>query len=733
MSLYALADHMASKGRNGDSMLVHMAPSEVAGLHALALAHGEKVTINPETGLPEMFSLKSVLKAVLPAVAGVALGPAGFGVMSSLGAAATVGGATALATGSLSRGLMAGLGAYGGSSLGEGLMGAGAGAAQQAAMSGLGEGASQAAMNEAAAQATKDFASQSLFDRAGAGLSAAVADPKAFMQGMGGGTKTLGAAYMAASPMLADQGVQTTTKMPESQGYLRPYVFDPYTQGLKALTPVSHKDAYGPPPGSKDGGLMKLANGGAVAFADGGDVVGQLFKNIYGRPAEAWELENVKGMSPEQIIGVLNTSKQAFDAQSRPPAQPDTSGFTVGPTQADGYNGFANQDQYNAAVLYKAQEDAAKRAALEAYQVTGTSGYGDFYTRAQADPSLLKKLHGESDEDALMRLKYNVMDAEQRMARRAAMQRDAGGGGFTTGPGEGGGGGGTQPGPGTPTPPPPGPGTPPPTQPPYTPPPFTWGDQPITRLPEFGPIKPEDAMSGRSLEAYNALMGKGSTATKQWDQAPMRPYLPQTGNQYFIQRGDSVVDTKNPSTATTPAPSTFTDPNQRPTAPPGPGMEWFWDGINKMWLQRPADSGGFGGDSGGFGGDSGGGGMGNSGEGGGGPGEGGWARGGYVPSYALGGLGSLGGYSDGGRLLKGPGDGVSDSIPATIGDRRPARLADGEFVVPARIVSELGNGSTDAGARKLYAMMDRVQKARGKTTGKGRVAANTRADKYLPA
>ena len=58
--------------------------------------------------------------------------------------------------------------------------------------------------------------------------------------------------------------------MPESQGYLRPYVFDPYTQGLKALTPVSHKDAYGPPPGSKDGGLMKLANGGAVAFADGG-------------------------------------------------------------------------------------------------------------------------------------------------------------------------------------------------------------------------------------------------------------------------------------------------------------------------------------------------------------------------------------------------------------------------------------------------------------------------------
>ena len=96
-------------------------------------------------------------------------------------------------------------------------------------------------------------------------------------------------------------------------------------------------------------------------------------------------------------------------------------------------------------------------------------------------------------------------------------------------------------------------------------------------------------------------------------------------------------------------------------------------------------------------------------------------------------LTGLGGYSDGGRLLKGPGDGVSDSIPASIGGRQPARLADGEFVVPARIVSEIGNGSTEAGARKLYAMMDRVQKARRKTTGKNQVAKNTRAENLLPA
>jgi len=101
--------------------------------------------------------------------------------------------------------------------------------------------------------------------------------------------------------------------------------------------------------------------------------------------------------------------------------------------------------------------------------------------------------------------------------------------------------------------------------------------------------------------------------------------------------------------------------------------------------------------------------------------------------YAKGGISHLGDYSDGGRLLRGPGDGVSDSIPATIANKRPARLADGEFVVPARIVSELGNGSTEAGARKLYAMMDRVQQNRRKTVGKNKVAVNSRSEKLLPA
>jgi len=107
----------------------------------------------------------------------------------------------------------------------------------------------------------------------------------------------------------------------------------------------------------------------------------------------------------------------------------------------------------------------------------------------------------------------------------------------------------------------------------------------------------------------------------------------------------------------------------------------------------------------------------------------------YIPAsipmrMARGGIADLGSYSDGGRLLKGPGDGMSDNIPATISNKRPARLADGEFVVPADVVSHLGNGSTDAGAKQLYSMMDKVRSAR---TGRKAQGKQIKPQKYMPA
>jgi len=83
-----------------------------------------------------------------------------------------------------------------------------------------------------------------------------------------------------------------------------------------------------------------------------------------------------------------------------------------------------------------------------------------------------------------------------------------------------------------------------------------------------------------------------------------------------------------------------------------------------------------------------------------------------------------------GRFLRGNGDGMSDEIPATIEGEQDALLSDGEFVIPADIVSHLGNGSSEAGAKILYQMMDRVRKAR---TGQKEQAEEIDVEEFLPA
>ena len=134
--LPALAQSIQSQGRGDDSMLVHMAPEEVAGLRALARAQGTDMTINPLTGLPEAFKLKKLLKVALPIALGAFLGPGAFGIqglgMSAGYAGLTVGGLTALATGSFEKGISAGLSAYGGAGLAEGAAAASAAGEQEA-------------------------------------------------------------------------------------------------------------------------------------------------------------------------------------------------------------------------------------------------------------------------------------------------------------------------------------------------------------------------------------------------------------------------------------------------------------------------------------------------------------------------------------------------------------------------------------------------------------------------
>jgi hypothetical protein len=129
---------------------------------------------------------------------------------------------------------------------------------------------------------------------------------------------------------------------------------------------------------------------------------------------------------------------------------------------------------------------------------------------------------------------------------------------------------------------------------------------------------------------------------------------------------------------------------------------------------------------------------------------------GNIPSDSLGPLGQLYSYTMKGKLndgstvgqnlyddmmksrtkmakggyLDGAGDGMSDSIPATIEGKQPARLADGEFVIPADVVSHLGNGSSKAGSKRLYAMLDKVRHAR---TGNKKQGKQIKPAKYMPA
>ena len=121
---------LAALGRYGDSTLVHMNPGEVAGLQALAKSQGASLTINPHTGLPEAFSLKSLL----PTIAGIGLSVASGGTLSPLMAGLIVGGTHGALTGFKDplQSAMAGLGGAGGFGMGNALGAAGTAASTAA-------------------------------------------------------------------------------------------------------------------------------------------------------------------------------------------------------------------------------------------------------------------------------------------------------------------------------------------------------------------------------------------------------------------------------------------------------------------------------------------------------------------------------------------------------------------------------------------------------------------------
>jgi len=274
-----------------------MTPDEVQRLQAFAEANGTTMTINPHTGLPEAGFLSDLFKAVAPIALGAFLGPAGAafggGLMSAGMAAATVGGITTLATGSLSRGLMAGLGAYGGAGLGEGLMNAGTGAlaadatgvasgqmmsdtlAERGILPTLEGGAVNpeyvTEANKAVSNAVSQGTNASTAAKMSAGLGSVANDPLSFAKD---NFKYLGA---AAAPIMAGAMVPTTTKMPEigqNTDTINQFIYGQNGQ-YRRLNPVPAAN-YGTP------AYKPFNEGGIVALAGGGDL-NNIYANLGGK------------------------------------------------------------------------------------------------------------------------------------------------------------------------------------------------------------------------------------------------------------------------------------------------------------------------------------------------------------------------------------------------------------------------------------------------------------------
>jgi hypothetical protein len=319
MSLHKFAEQVAAHGRGDDSLLVHMTPDEVQRLQAFAEANGTTMTINPDTGLPEAGFLSDLFKAVAPIALGAFLGPAGMGLTfgglsSAVSAGIATGGITALATGSLSRGLMAGMGAYGGAGLGESLMNAGTGglaaadiAAQQTAGSfpTLAEGATQEQIAKYATDvgALRDTAvskagEAGFMSKASTGFGAIADNPAAY------GKDLLKYGSAVAAPIMADMMTPTVTKMPDLQNNSQISKYIRNEDGTLRHLYNAPAANYGTPAWKpfNEGGIVALNNGGLPRYGAGDLIKEADLKNIYTTSRKGIEKEGVYSISSFAFI-----------------------------------------------------------------------------------------------------------------------------------------------------------------------------------------------------------------------------------------------------------------------------------------------------------------------------------------------------------------------------------------------------------------------------------------------
>ena len=738
-----VASLLASRGRNGDSMLIHMAPEEVKGLQSLALAHGGSLTINPHTGLYEA----SFLKKLLPTLLGFGLNFI-FPGLGALGSSLLVGGVEAARTGDLSKGLMAGLGAYGGASLGSAISTAGAtagSAAKTALQTGadaaaqgiqtVAPGATTAASNvgaltgseaiKAAGAAGTDTLTKALAPEAfkniaaapvtganlSAGMSALKTAPGATLGAVG---SKLGAAGVAGLGTTASSLMTPDYKPPneEDPSYYISGGYDPY----KGFLPGYYTKK---PPGMASGGDVRDPSEpppGAVMLPPQRQA-----DPLYGSASNL----PYSGSGAEQLSAYMQNLNRSMIPEAKPvaPPKPVTTPTTPNRPTTGGLGRYADMlrdfgnfggmmgmnfdssmfdqaDQQGPASSYSrplyrmtadevAAEDAARNVPpppmMQPPAMAPEPNYGDFsgidfsslnpyasnYSPPIQQPS--------ADSQALMDVQsqgFGRTDSSdiQRPFRligspepQMPEERD-----FIPRTQED------------------APVYQPPVEPEYVQPTPFSEPPPGFRYGSFGNIKPIVERAGSPF-------------------LPMpeeRDFIPRTQEDAPVYQPPAMTPFSEPERNYIPAPQA-SEPIEYADYPPmrGGGREF----ASEM-VQEPTEYG-----LGQF--DQNYDQFGNE----------------YNFGFAKGGVAKRGRKRKqrlvGGKLVSGKGDGMSDSIRANISGNQEARLTDGEFVIPADVVSHLGNGSTDAGSKRLYDMMAKVRKAR---TGRAQQAPQVNVGRMMP-
>jgi hypothetical protein len=670
---YQTSQGLASLGRNGDSMLVHMNPTEVAGLQSLAMSQGGSLTINPHTGLPEAFSLGGFFKSLLPMFAGAMTGGAGMPLWAGIAAGAVTGAATNKDR--LMGALTGGLGGYGGYGLGQGLAAAGAPTVAPSITTAGGyvpgtvEGANTAlnvagTYNPALSPATTNAAN--------------AMKASGFMGSAGTGATGIDKSFLGGMDRLGSGAQQMGTG------------FKNIATGKEGAWDAFKGSFAGP----GEAPISDLAGYGKIAMPIGGAALGGLEpSDIYGEPINMDEAKKKQAYDPNATLNLSGDTGLRLYAEGGTIATGgirDLYGSSDNQNQAplsrDGY-GLGRLNQLgNQQSLSQAQTLGYAMGGPVSFADGGDSNKEDALGLPSLSPDMSMDPNAGANNSAMLQ---SVMGAMQPMQ---GMQ------GSTTAQGQM---------------------------------PDQSNDSLIAKVtanlkadPNYQPTNPIEASIVKQIKGTDpmqqgqpSLQGLGSIAPSQ----PMAPsFNPSVamGPTYFAgmnaprgyaEGGETSMNldklpTLNVNTGISSLGGTGGDAmysfNDKAAFSP----------VGRMLLSKMPQS-----DRAKF--------IGS--------GMGGFfglqerpKQDYYTSSGALTSSYAKGGYLDG------QGDGMSDSIPATIEGKQPARLADGEFVVPADVVSHIGNGSSKAGSKRLYAMLDKVRKAR---TGHTKQGKQIKPEKYMPA